>query len=66
MIMPIIQITNAPIMLIEKVSFKKINAAIETKIGVIYPIAVTSETGILAIAKNQRITPKPWARPLYQ
>ena len=50
--MPIIQITNAPITLIEKVSFKKINAAIETKIGVIYPIAVTSETGILAIAKN--------------
>ena len=53
-------------MLIEKVSFKKINAAIETKIGVIYPIAVTYETGILAIAKNQRITPNPWAKPLYQ
>ena len=34
-IMPIIQIANAPIILIERVSFKKINAAIETKIGVI-------------------------------
>ena len=58
-IIPIIQITNAPMILIENFSFKKIKAAIDTKIGVIYPIAVTSETGILAIAKNQRITPKP-------
>ena len=58
-IIPIMQIANAPMILIENFSFRKINAAIDTKIGVIYPIAVTSETGILAIAKNQRITPKP-------
>ena len=34
-IIPIIQIANAPMILIEKVSFRKINAAIDTKIGVI-------------------------------
>ena len=34
-IIPIIQITNAPMMLIENFSFRKIKAAIDTKIGVI-------------------------------
>ena len=34
-IIPIKQIANAPMILIEKVSFRKINAAIDTKIGVI-------------------------------
>lgn len=61
---PAIATSTLTTRLVLSFSLRKIAAPIVIHIGVIYPIAVTSAMGILAIAKNHSVTPIACTAPL--